>query len=50
MSIDMPLRETDPDFEREFLEKFKAELNSKFVISQYDLSLPLLLVDVHLHV
>jgi hypothetical protein len=45
----MPLRETDPGFERELHEKFKAELSPKFGFSQYDSPLPLLLVDVDLY-
>ncbi|KAJ8116643.1 hypothetical protein OPT61_g1967 [Boeremia exigua] len=42
----MPLRETDPDFEKELFENTKAALNAKFRISQYRLPLPVLLVDV----
>ncbi|KXX75485.1 hypothetical protein MMYC01_208112 [Madurella mycetomatis] len=41
----MLLRETDPDFEREIREKVKAALNAKFGVFEYDLPLPLLLVD-----
>ncbi|KAL1880120.1 hypothetical protein Daus18300_001483 [Diaporthe australafricana] len=41
----MPLRETDPDFESELFEKVKAARNAKFGNLQYDLPLPLLLVD-----
>ncbi|CAG5158744.1 uncharacterized protein ALTATR162_LOCUS5233 [Alternaria atra] len=41
----MPLRENDPNFENELFEEVKAALNAKFGIFQYDLSLPLLLVD-----
>ncbi|KAK1635256.1 hypothetical protein BDP81DRAFT_431197 [Colletotrichum phormii] len=41
----MPLRETDPDFESEIFERAKAALSAKFGNFQYDLPLPLLLVD-----
>lgn len=41
----MPLRETDPDFERELLEKVTAGRNAKFGVCEYDLPLPLLLLD-----
>lgn len=41
----MPLRETDPDFERELFEKVKAGFDAKFTVSEYDLPLPLLLLD-----
>jgi hypothetical protein len=41
----MPLRETDPDFERELFERAKTALNEKFGNFQYYLPLPLLLVD-----
>ncbi|KAJ4294975.1 hypothetical protein N0V88_005216 [Collariella sp. IMI 366227] len=40
----MLLRETDPDFETELFEKVKAAFNAKFEVLQYDLPLPLLLV------
>ncbi|KAI8938744.1 hypothetical protein NX059_004611 [Plenodomus lindquistii] len=41
----MPLRETDPDFESEIFEEVKAAFNAKFGVLQYDLPLPLLLID-----
>ncbi|KAK3898507.1 hypothetical protein C8A05DRAFT_18933 [Staphylotrichum tortipilum] len=41
----MPLRETDPDFETELREKIKATFNAKFEGFQYEIPLPLLLVD-----
>ncbi|KAI4915394.1 uncharacterized protein J4E92_009348 [Alternaria infectoria] len=41
----MPLRETDPDFQRELFEQTKAALNAKYGVLQYDLPLPLILVD-----
>ena len=41
----MPLRETDPDFENLILETAKAALGAKFGVCEYDLPLPLLLVD-----
>jgi len=43
----MPLRETDLDLESELFEKVKGALNAKSGVSQYDLPLPLLLVDEH---
>ncbi|KAE9566242.1 hypothetical protein CGCF415_v012922 [Colletotrichum fructicola] len=45
----MPLRETDPDFESDILEKVTADVeaarNLEFAVSEYHLPLPLLLVD-----
>ncbi|USP74440.1 hypothetical protein yc1106_01714 [Curvularia clavata] len=41
----MPLRETDPHFKAEIFEKAKAVLSAKFGVCEYDLPLPLLLVD-----
>ena len=46
ISLNMPLRVTDPDFESELLEKVKAAVNAKFEVFEYDLPLPLLLVNV----
>lgn len=49
ISINMPFRETDPDFESELFEKVKADVeaarNAKFAVSKYDLPLPLLPLD-----
>ncbi|KAJ6785999.1 hypothetical protein PWT90_07635 [Aphanocladium album] len=41
----MPLRETDPDFESELLDKIKAAVDEKFEVFKYYLPLPLLVVD-----
>lgn len=41
----MPLREADPDYESELFEKVKSGFDAKFTGSEYDLPLPLLLLD-----
>jgi hypothetical protein len=41
----MPLRETDPNFAHDLVKQFRAAFAAKYEVYQYELPLPLLLVD-----